>query len=73
MIKDVRYKGIVFMLMAALCFSMMGGAAKALKEVFSAGQLVLYRNASRRSLPPCCTGGFISKPGIRNIIPIAFR
>ena len=33
MIKDVRYKGIVFMLMAALCFSMMGGAAKALKEV----------------------------------------
>ena len=45
MIKDVRYKGIVFMLMAALCFSMMGGAAKALKEVFSAGQLVLYRNA----------------------------
>ena len=33
------------MLMAALCFSMMGGAAKALKEVFSAGQLVLYRNA----------------------------
>jgi hypothetical protein len=25
-------KGIVFMLMAALCFSMMGGAAKALKK-----------------------------------------
>jgi drug/metabolite transporter (DMT)-like permease len=45
MINDVRYKGIVFMLMAALCFSLMGGAAKALKEVFSAGQLVLYRNA----------------------------
>ena len=36
MIKDVRYKGIVFMLMAALCFSMMGGAAKALKEVLFA-------------------------------------
>jgi len=45
MIKDVRYKGIVFMLMAALCFSLMGGAAKALKETFSAGQLVFYRNA----------------------------
>ncbi len=45
MIKDVRYKGIVFMLMAALCFSLMGGAAKALKESFTAGQLVFYRNA----------------------------
>lgn len=45
MIKDVRYKGIVFMLIAALCFSLMGGAAKALKETFSAGQLVFYRNA----------------------------
>lgn len=33
------------MLLAALGFSMMGGAAKALKEDFTAGQLVLYRNA----------------------------
>lgn len=33
------------MLMAALGFSLMGGAAKALKESFSAGQLVFYRNA----------------------------
>ncbi len=32
------------MLLAALGFSIMGGAAKALKGSFSAGQLVLYRN-----------------------------
>jgi drug/metabolite transporter (DMT)-like permease len=44
MIKDARYKGIIFM-MAALGFSLMGGAAKALKESFTAGQLVFYRNA----------------------------
>ena len=43
--KDPRYKGIFFMLLAALGFSVMGGAAKALKESFSAGQLVFYRNA----------------------------
>ncbi|MBE2231541.1 MAG: DMT family transporter [Chitinophagaceae bacterium] len=42
---DPRYKGIFFMLLAALGFSVMGGAAKALKESFSAGQLVFYRNA----------------------------
>lgn len=40
-----RFKGILFMLMAALGFSVMGGAAKALKESFNAGQLVFYRNA----------------------------
>lgn len=45
MIRDVRYKGIFFMLLAALGFSLMGGAAKALKESFTAGQLVFYRNA----------------------------
>ena len=33
------------MLLAALGFSVMGGAAKALKESFNAGQLVFYRNA----------------------------
>ncbi len=33
------------MLLAALGFSLMGGAAKALKESFTAGQLVFYRNA----------------------------
>ena len=45
MINDVRYKGIFYMLLAALGFSLMGGSAKALKESFTAGQLVLYRNA----------------------------
>lgn len=45
MIKDSRYKGIFFMLLAALGFSIMGGAAKALKHGFTAGQLVFYRNA----------------------------
>lgn len=45
MINDRRYKGIVFMLLAALGFSLMGGAAKALKDSFTAGQLVFYRNA----------------------------
>ena len=45
MINDSRYKGIFFMLLAALGFSVMGGAAKALKESFNAGQLVFYRNA----------------------------
>jgi len=44
MLKNKQYKGIFFMLLAALCFSSMGGAAKALKENFTAGQLVLYRN-----------------------------
>src|SRR5437868_5980539 len=40
-----QYKGILFMLLAALGFSVMGGAAKALKGSFNAGQLVFYRNA----------------------------
>lgn len=33
------------MLLAAMGFSIMGGAAKALKDSFNAGQLVFYRNA----------------------------
>jgi drug/metabolite transporter (DMT)-like permease len=45
MIKESKYRGIFFMLLAALGFSIMGGAAKALKESFNAGQLVFYRNA----------------------------
>ena len=45
MINDPRYRGIIYMLIAALGFSIMGGAAKALKESFNAGQLVFYRNA----------------------------
>ncbi len=44
MVIDSRYKGILFMLLAALGFSVMGGAAKSLKESFSAGQLVFWRN-----------------------------
>ena len=42
---DSRYKGILFMLLAALGFSLMGGAAKMLKGSFGAGQLVFWRNA----------------------------
>ncbi|TAH03098.1 MAG: DMT family transporter [Sphingobacteriales bacterium] len=41
----VKYRGIFFMLLAALGFSVMGGAAKLLKANFNAGQLVFYRNA----------------------------
>jgi len=41
---DKKYKGIFFMLLAALGFSIMGGAAKSLKGSFTAGQLVFYRN-----------------------------
>jgi drug/metabolite transporter (DMT)-like permease len=43
--RDKRYRGIVFMLLAALGFSCMGGAAKLLKGSFNAGQLVFWRNA----------------------------
>ena len=73
MIKDARYKGIVFMLMAALCFSMMGGAAKALKEVFSAGQLVLYRNAIGMAI---LIPGLLIKPPVQEggkFLRLAFR
>jgi drug/metabolite transporter (DMT)-like permease len=42
---DSKYKGIFFMLLAALGFSTMGAAAKLLKGSFNAGQLVFYRNA----------------------------
>jgi drug/metabolite transporter (DMT)-like permease len=41
---DNRYKGIIYMLLAALGFSIMGGAAKSLKGSFGAGQLVFWRN-----------------------------
>ncbi|MFI5131897.1 MAG: DMT family transporter [Chitinophagales bacterium] len=44
MVIDKKYRGILFMLLAALGFSIMGGAAKSLKGNFSAGQLVFYRN-----------------------------
>lgn len=39
------YKGILYMLVAALGFSIMGGAAKSLKGSFGAGHLVFWRNA----------------------------
>lgn len=39
-----KYHGIFYMLLAALGFSVMGGAAKMLKNSFNAGQLVFYRN-----------------------------
>src|SRR6185295_2729254 len=42
---DPKYKGMFFMLLAALGFSLMGGAAKLLKDAFNAGQLVFFRNA----------------------------
>lgn len=53
------------MLLAAMGFSIMGGAAKALKGSFNAGQLVFYRNliglvflaASLASRPPDSRGG----------------
>ena len=53
------------MLLAALCFSTMGAAAKLLKGSFNAGQLVFYRNAigllflsvSLIRYPPKQTGG----------------
>jgi drug/metabolite transporter (DMT)-like permease len=39
-----RYKGIFYMLLAALGFSIMGGSAKKLAGSFNAGQLVFFRN-----------------------------
>lgn len=44
MTEDRRYDGILYMLLAALGFSVMGGAAKALRETLNAGQLSFYRN-----------------------------
>lgn len=44
MTADKRYHGILYMLLAALGFSIMGGSAKLLKNGFNAGQLVFYRN-----------------------------
>lgn len=56
---DTRYKGIVYMLLAALGFSLMGGAAKLLKGSFGAGQLVFWRNAIGLIV---LVAGFIIKP-----------
>lgn len=76
MIIDRRYKGILFMLLAALGFATMGGAAKALKESFSAGQLVFYRNIIGLIIllpglmikPPVQTGGKFLRLAFRGIM-----
>jgi drug/metabolite transporter (DMT)-like permease len=54
-----RYKGIFYMLLAAMGFSLMGGAAKLLKGSFGAGQLVFWRNAVGLIF---LIGSFIMKP-----------
>ncbi|MEO7922860.1 MAG: DMT family transporter [Chitinophagaceae bacterium] len=58
---DPRYKGIFYMVLAALGFSMMGGAAKLLKGSFGAGQLVFWRNAIGLVV---LLAGFIIKPPV---------
>jgi len=58
-----KYHGILYMLLAALGFSIMGGAAKLLKGSFNAGQLVFYRNLV--GLVFLITG-FIIKPPVNN-------
>jgi len=54
-----QYKGIFYMLLAALGFSLMGGAAKILKGSFGAGQLVLWRNLVGLIV---LIAGFMAKP-----------
>jgi len=58
-----KYHGILYMLLAALGFSIMGGAAKLLKGSFNAGQLVFYRNLV--GLVFLITG-FLIKPPVNN-------
>ena len=50
------------MLLAALGFSIMGGAAKSLKESFNAGQLVFFRNAVGLAV---LLVGFAIKPPVK--------
>jgi len=61
MVIDKRYRGIFFMLLAALGFSVMGGAAKKLNGSFGAGQLVFWRNAVGLIV---LIAGFIMKPPV---------
>jgi len=56
-----HYKGIFYMLLAALGFSVMGGFAKSLKGSFNAGQLVFFRNAIGLII---LVAGFILKPPV---------
>lgn len=73
---DKKYKGILFMILASLCFASMGGAAKALKQSFSAGQLVFYRNTIGLLVlvpglfikPPVQTGGKFLRLAFRGIM-----
>ncbi|HEV7781990.1 MAG TPA: DMT family transporter [Chitinophagaceae bacterium] len=58
---DKRYQGIIYMLLAALGFSIMGGAAKMLKGSFGAGQLVFWRNAVGLT---ALAAGFIIRPPV---------
>lgn len=58
---DSRYKGIFYMLLAALGFSLMGGAAKLLKGSFGAGQLVFWRNLIGLFV---LVAGFIVRPPV---------
>lgn len=50
---DSRYRGIFYMLLAALGFSLMGGAAKLLKGSFGAGQLVFLEKHDRLTCFDC--------------------
>jgi drug/metabolite transporter (DMT)-like permease len=73
---DSRYRGITYMLLAALGFSIMGGAAKSLKESFGAGQLVFWRNAIGLLVlvpglllkPPVQTGGKLPRLILRGVM-----
>ena len=64
------------MLLAALGFSIMGGAAKALKGSFNAGQLVFYRNMIGLIIllpgliiqPPVQTGGKLARLAFRGLM-----
>jgi drug/metabolite transporter (DMT)-like permease len=73
---DARYRGIIYMLLAALGFSVMGGAAKSLKGSFSAGQLVFYRNLIGLAVllpgllmkPPVQEGGRLGRLAFRGVM-----
>lgn len=68
-----RYKGIIYMLLAALGFSLMGGAAKLLKGNFGAGQLVFWRNLVGFAV---LVAGFIIKPPVSkggHLLLLVFR
>jgi len=60
---EKKYHGILYMLLASLGFSIMGGAAKLLKGSFNAGQLVFYRNLVGLVV---LIAGFIIKPPVNH-------